>query len=186
MQAKRGKLRRPWWRDNLINNGKMVIKSIIKGLFYAFCITILACGTATVVNKEAAGYHAQLGLAYLKQGDISLAKKKLLLALQQAPNDPLILDAMGYFLEATGDIELSERYYLQAIKLAPKNGAVQNNYGTFLCRHTRYQESLAYFLLAVKDSNYVNTGQAYKNASLCAAKIPNKHLANEYLRRGMH
>jgi type IV pilus assembly protein PilF len=130
---------------------------------------------------EAANYNAQLGLVYLKQGDIKLAKSKLLLALQQAPSDPLILDSMAYFLETTGEIQRAESYYLRAINHASKNGAVQNNYGTFLCRHQRYQESLEHFLLAVKDGNYLNTAQAYENAGLCALKIPNRKLAKEYL-----
>jgi type IV pilus assembly protein PilF len=154
-------------------------------LFCLFCLTILSCSAISKHNREAANYNAQLGLVYLKQGDIKLAKSKLLLALQQAPSEPLILDSMAYFLEITGEIQRAESYYLQAINHAPKKGAVQNNYGTFLCRHKRYQESLKHFLLAVEDSSYLNTAQAYKNAGLCALKIPNKKLAKEYLQKAL-
>lgn len=158
---------------------------MIKYICYFFCAAIVACSTISENNKTAADYNAQLGLMYLEQGNINLAKSKLLLALKQSPDEPLILDAMAYFLECTGEIKSAENYYLYAIKRAPKNGAVQNNYGTFLCRQKRYQESLGRFLLAVKDSNYLNTAHAYENASQCAAKIPNKKLAKEYMQKAL-
>jgi type IV pilus assembly protein PilF len=158
---------------------------LFRYLFYFLCASLLACGTIYKNHKTSANYNAQLGLAYLKQGDMKAAKSKLLLALQQSSNDPLILDSMAYFFETTGEVKLAENYYLQAIKRASKNGAVQNNYGVFLCRHKRYQESLDHFLLAVKDSSYLNTAQAYENAGLCALKIPNKKLAKEYMRKAL-
>lgn len=158
---------------------------MIKYLLYLLCATIVACSSVPENNKTAADYNAQLGLVYLEQGNINLAKSKLLLALKQSPDEPLILDAMAYFLECTGEIKSAENYYLYAIKRAPKNGVVQNNYGTFLCRQKRYRESLEHFLLAVKDNYYLNTAQAYENASRCAAKIPNKKLAKEYMQKAL-
>ena len=132
---------------------------------------MLACSPTSENHKTSANYNAQLGLAYLKQGNTQAAKNKLLLALQQSPDDPLILDSMAYFFEITGEIKLADNYYLQAIKRAPKSGAAQNNYGVFLCRHKRYQESLNHFSLAVKDNNYLNTAQAYENAKLCQGDL---------------
>jgi type IV pilus assembly protein PilF len=149
-------------------------------------IFISACSTTDNIaqqNKEAANYNAQLGLAYLQQGNIPVAKNKILLAERQAPDDPLVLDSMAYFLEKIGETDAAERYYLQAIKYSSQDGAVQNNYGTFLCRQKRYRESLQHFMLAVRDIHYLNTAAAYVNASLCAAKIPDKKLAAEYLQK---
>lgn len=165
-----------------------MIKNTIKYLFYFYvAATLLACASDQVSekNQTAANYNADLGLAYLKQGDIRLAKSKLLLAESQSPNDPLILDSMAYFLETTGEIETAERYYLQAIKYSPKEGAVQNNYGAFLCRHKRYRESIEHFLLAAQDTHYLNTASVYENAGLCALKIPDKKLAKEYLQKSL-
>jgi len=157
-------------------NCMIILKSsnYFRIIFYViFCIVITSCSSSSLKSQEkAANYNAQLGLAYLQQGDIKLAKTKLLLALQQSPSStPLILDSMAYFLEVTGENKLAEAYYLKAIKYFPKNGAAQNNYGVFLCRHKRYKESLHHFSLAVKDNKYLNTAQAYENARLCALKI---------------
>jgi type IV pilus assembly protein PilF len=132
-----------------------------------------------------AGLNTKLGLAYLHQGHVARAKSKMLLALQEDPNNPIILDAMGYFLEKTGNVKTARQYYLRAVALAPRRGTVQNNYGTYLCRHGYYQEAIKHFLLATQDTNYLHVADAYENAGVCAAKIPNKKLAHKYFRAAL-
>lgn len=139
-----------------------------------FLVALSACSATTKVGvnqKEAAVFNAKLGLAYLEKKDIPRAKAKMLLALQEDPYNPIILDAMGYFLEKTGNVKSAEEYYLRAIRLAPKMGSVQNNYGTYLCRHGKYKEAIKRFLLAVKDPDYLHTANAYKNANICSARM---------------
>ncbi len=147
-------------------------------MFTAACST-----TAPKTNTEAAGYNTRLALNYLQQGDVVKAKSKMLLALQQAPNNPVVLDSMGYLLEKTGESKSAENYYLKALKLAPKDGRIQNNYGTYLCRHGRYKESIKHFVLATEDPNYLHIAAAYDNAGRCALKIPDKKLADTYFKR---
>src|SRR5437016_3309279 len=62
-------------------------------------------------NSIAANINAKLGLAYLKQHNIQLAKYKILLALEQAPHNSEILDVMAYYLEKTGNTQQAEYYY---------------------------------------------------------------------------
>jgi type IV pilus assembly protein PilF len=160
------------------------MKNIIKFWVLIFLLILLtACSTVCTnnINPEAASINTQLGLNYLQEGDIVSAKSKLLLALQEDPDNPMVLDAMGYFWERTGDLDSAEEYYLRAIKLAPNKGEVQNNYGTYLCRHRHYHESIKHFLLAAQDINYLHVAAAYENAGLCALKIPDKKLARKYL-----
>jgi len=160
------------------------MKIIMKFWILVFLLVLLAaCSTVSTnnINPEAATINTQLGLNYLQQGDIASAKSKLLLALEEDSNNPIILDAMGYFWERTGDLDSAEEYYLRAIKLAPNKGEVQNNYGTYLCRHRRYQESIKHFLLAVQDVNYLHVAAAYENAGLCALRMPDKKLGRKYL-----
>ncbi len=149
-------------------------------------VLLTACTTvAKKPNARAAMYNMQLGLAYLQHGDIGWAKNKLLLALHEDPNDPIVLDAMGYFFELTHDLKMAQRYYLQAIRIMPNVGAVHNNYGTYLCRHGYYRKAIEHFLLATKDINYLHVAAAYKNAGLCALKIPDRKLAREYLQKSI-
>lgn len=154
-------------------------------------IFLTACTTAQQKKAEnsphpvpnltkAALINTQIGLGYLKQGDVTLAKEKLILAQQQAPHLPEVLMAMAYFSENTGEPEKASVYYLRAIRENPKLGDAHNNYGAYLCRRGHYQQAIQEFLLAVADPNYLTTANAYENAGLCALLIPDKVLAKQY------
>ncbi|MCX7117552.1 MAG: type IV pilus biogenesis/stability protein PilW [Legionellales bacterium] len=135
--------------------------------------------------SEASAYNAQLGLAYLEQGDRPRAKRKLLLALSQAPDSPSAHAAMAYFLEKCGEMDNAHMYYKKAVTLGKSSGAQWNNYGAFLCRQAQYKQAEEYFLLAVKDSNYEHTAGAYENAGLCAMAIPDMAKASLYFQKAL-
>lgn len=134
---------------------------------------------------EAAAYNSQLGLAYLKQGNRSLAKHKLLLALSQDPNSANANAAMAYFLEKTGELDKAQIYYQKAMATAPKAGTQLNNYGAFLCRRGSYAQAETYFMKAVNDIEYEHTAGAYENAGLCALAIPNNDKAKFYFNKAL-
>lgn len=136
-------------------------------------------------RNQAAGYNVQLGLEYLKQGNISRSKRKLLLAMKQNPNSPDVNAAMGYFMEKTGEIANAKRYYQKAMVMAPGRGTQLNNYGTFLCRQGQYTEAEAYFLKAVNDVQYEHTAGAFENAGLCVLAIPDDKKARGYFMKAL-
>lgn len=155
------------------------MKIIIIKLSFLICSVLLltSCNSVSIQQKTAANNSAnlnvELGLAYLKQNNLSLAKEKLLRAIEIAPQNYLANDAYAYFLEKNADSKTAEKYYIKAIKFADaKNkGAAYNNYGTFLYRQKRYNEALKYFLLAANDPNYLNFAIAKKNITKVKNKI---------------
>ncbi|MDI9818893.1 MULTISPECIES: type IV pilus biogenesis/stability protein PilW [unclassified Legionella] len=136
-------------------------------------------------QSNAATYNVQLGMAYLRQGDMPRAKRKLLTALDLAPDSADANATMAYYFEQTGDTKEAQIYYNRALSLAPKSGAQLNNYGTFLCRLGKYPEAEGYFLKAVDDIYYINTAGAYENAGLCAAAIPDYPKAKKYFLKAL-
>ncbi|WP_058440747.1 type IV pilus biogenesis/stability protein PilW [Legionella brunensis] len=164
--------------------------NLLRFLPFLSLILLSACqhniGTKTdqtVQNSQkasAAAYNTQLGMAYLKQGDMPRAKRKLLTALDLAPDSADVNVAMAYYLEKTDNIKQAKLYYHKALSLAPDSGAQLNNYGTFLCRLGKYSEAESYFLRAVKDVRYLYTAAAYENAGLCVAAIPDYAKAKRY------
>lgn len=135
--------------------------------------------------KDASAYNTQLGLAYLEQGDRPRAKRKLLLALSQAPDSANANASMAYFLEKSGEVDRADAYYQKAIALQKTSGAQLNNYGAFLCRQARYKQAETYFLMAVKDTTYEHTGGAYENAGLCAMAEPELSKAAHYFKKAL-
>jgi type IV pilus assembly protein PilF len=135
--------------------------------------------------NQAAAYNTQLGLAYLKQGNRVRAKRKLLLALEQAPNDANVNAAFAYFMEKSGELDKATVYYKKAMLFAPKEGGQLNNYGAFLCRQGQYKQAEPYFLEAIKDMKYEHTAGAYENAGLCAAAIPDNEKAIYFFNKAL-
>ena len=71
-------------------------------LFFAFCL--IGCQTYPSAHSlsetrlpPSAHIHLQLGLHYLKLGEIEKAKQKLFLALRASPQSAEVQQAMGYF-----------------------------------------------------------------------------------------
>ena len=165
-------------------------------LFIMTCLLFQACHHNDDDNEEqisqktdltkAASYNMQLGLGYLKQGDRPRAKKKLLTALDQAPNSPDVNAAIAYYFEQTSEIDQAKKYYLKALSFSSNSGAQLNNYGTFLCRQAEYTKAEGYFLKAVKDVQYVHTSGAYENAGLCALAIPDNEKAKRYFTQALN
>ena len=156
------------------------------GLLVVVFLLLQSC-QHTKINpyQEAAYYNTQLGLAYLKQGDRVRAKRKLLIALTQAPELPDVNAAMAYLMEKTGEMDNAAFYYKKAIAVAPNRGESLNNYGAFLCRHSNYREAQVYFLKAIHDTQYEHTAGAYENAGLCAAAIPDDKKAIYYFKKAL-
>lgn len=136
-------------------------------------------------QKEAAMLNTQLGLGYLKQGDRTRAKKKLLLAVKQDPDSAEVYAAMAYFFERSGDLNHAENYYKLSMAKGHNGGAQLNNFGVFLCRQGKYKEAEPYFIKAVNDTNYINTAAAYENAGLCALEAKELKKARDYFKMAL-
>lgn len=136
-------------------------------------------------NKRTAKINTELGMTYFQQHNLTRAKQKLLLALEEDPTLPEAWYSMGYLLESTGQKAEAGIYYKKATELAPGRGDAQNNLGTYLCRMGDYKGAVTHFVMATQDRNYLDIAAAYENAGLCALKIPDKQLATVYFQKAL-
>ena len=63
----------------------------------------------------------QLGLAYLQQGNLPVAKEKLERAEKQNPRDPQVHDALAMLYERLKEPKLVDEHFRIAVRLAPDN-----------------------------------------------------------------
>jgi type IV pilus assembly protein PilF len=146
----------------------------------SFCLS--ACVTQTYLEKnkqqqnQLSQIYVQMGLVYLKQKQLPLAKEKFVAALDENPFSSTALDAIAYYWEVTGNNVMANKYYLKAIKQNSTSGRALNNYGVYLCRMKQYTIAEHYLLAAGHDPSYVGSAAAMENAGLCAlaAKVPSK------------
>lgn len=118
-------------------------------------------------KAEAAEYNVQLGIAYLRQGNLPVAKEKLERAIKDAPRNPDAHSAMALLQERLGNLKDADRYFRSALRLSPKNSEISNNYAVFLCRNNRPEDGVKRFLAAARDPLYSTPEAAYTNAGLC-------------------
>lgn len=164
------------------------MKTLIAILITSFTLALVGCASKTSQPEQilkAAQYNVQLGLAYLQQGNTERAKQKLDLAMQEAPQHPVVLDAFGYYYEYTHQNKLADTFYRRALAANPNLPAAQNNYGAFLCRMHKYQEAEKYLLKAANSSSYLGNANSFTNAGLCALSAGDERHAKTYFDKAL-
>ena len=118
-------------------------------------------------TEAAAKTNIQLGIAYLQQGNYSVAREKLERSLKQNPKDPDVHTTLGLLYDRTGEPKLADKHYQQALKLAPDNPDVSNNYAIYLCKRGRVDEGVERFSAVAANKYYRTPEVALTNAGVC-------------------
>jgi type IV pilus assembly protein PilF len=118
-------------------------------------------------TEDAAVYNTQLGIAYLNQGELGLAKDKLDRAVLQDPSFPEAHSARAMLYERLGDNDKADDEFRTALRLAPNDPNVVNNYAVYLCQRGRTNDGVKRFEQAAKNALYRTPEAAYTNAGVC-------------------
>jgi type IV pilus assembly protein PilF len=118
-------------------------------------------------ETDAAISNVKLGVAYMQQGNLPLAKEKLERAEKQDPKNIEVHTSLAILYERLGRNEDAEREYQAALRLAPDSAEVANNYAVFLCRTGKVEPAIKLFETAAKDQLYRTPWAAHTNAGVC-------------------
>ncbi|MEE4213172.1 MAG: tetratricopeptide repeat protein [Parvularcula sp.] len=96
-------------------------------------------------------YHFARGVALQEAGDWEAARAELEQALNLAPDEPTILNHLGYSLAERGE-ELERAFEMieRALKIEPQNGAIVDSLGWAYFQLAEYEKALPYLERAVK------------------------------------
>jgi type IV pilus assembly protein PilF len=118
-------------------------------------------------RSDAAQFNVQLGIAYLHQGNIQLAKEKLDRAMKEGPQDPAVHSAMALLYDQMNKPAQADEEFRTALRLSPRDPDIVNNYAVYLCRTGRTDEGVKYFMDAAHNALYSTPAAAYTNAGVC-------------------
>ena len=165
-----------------------MIRATLCGIALLIAVPAIAAeiGAQQTQNELAAKYNMQLGIAYLKDGEIGLAREKIEKALKQNPHDPDVQTAAGLLYEAMGEMDSADHHYSEALHLDTQNPDKQNNYGQFLCRRGRYDKGEKLLESAAKSPLYTTPQVAYTNAAVCARTAGKLDQSEKYLRSALN
>lgn len=137
---------------------------------------------------EAARINLEMGIGYMRQGDLRAAKVKLQRAIEDDPDLVMAHTVLGLVYERLGDPEAAEKYYRQAVALAPEDPDALNSLAVYLCLNADSSvEALKLFdrALAVPLSQtFSNKAMLNTNAGTCA-KRTDLARAENYLRAAL-
>lgn len=117
--------------------------------------------------SQAASYNVQLGIAYLNQNDLAVAKDKLDRALAEDPENAEVHSARAMLFERLGDPAKADAEFRTALRLAPHDPEIINNYAVYLCQSGRTNDGVRRFEEAARNALYRTPEAAYTNAGVC-------------------
>jgi len=124
-------------------------------------------------------------MAYLQEGDVATALKKIKYGLEQDENNARAHGLIAIIYERLGETELAHRHFADATRLSPEDPYIRNAYGSFLCGRGAYAEAVEQFELALKNPLYSTPEVALTNAAVCTRRQGDLSQAETYLRRAL-
>jgi type IV pilus assembly protein PilF len=137
---------------------------------------------ASDVRKRAAT-RLQLAIGYYQDGQFNIALDELKQALTIDPNFADAHTVLALVYSELHQDDLAQQSFQRAIALEPTNSDLNNNYGWYLCQHGREKESLTYFENALKNPLYTQKAKPLQNAGVCANRMGDSALAEQYFRQ---
>ena len=157
-------------------------------LVLALALVLSACAASPEQQaddlrvKRAGKANVQLGLAYMREGELETAEGKLQKALEQDPDSVRAHDAIAVLYGRIDKNELADTHFKKALSLKPDDSRTQNNYGLYLCQTGHYARAEEQFITAADNQLYSGRTAALTNAGVCANKIPDAEKAEQYFR----
>ena len=126
-------------------------------------------------NKKSYTAYANLGMYYLKTGDMSNATVNLKLAIDLKPNNAIILTNYAWALAINGQTNASLPVLLHSLDIDPLYFKTWNNLGVVLGIKNRYPLSLKCLLFAQKLNPY--NAELYYNMAITYANLNKNNLS---------
>jgi type IV pilus assembly protein PilF len=136
-------------------------------------------------KTDAAAYNVQLGIEYMRQGNLAIAKEKLERAEKQNPRDPNVHSSLALLHERLGDRKKADAHFRTALRLSPRSPDISNNYAVYLCRTGRHEEGVKRFEEAARNPLYRTPEAAYTNAGVCLRQAKRAKDAEPFFARAL-
>jgi type IV pilus assembly protein PilF len=117
--------------------------------------------------ERASEINLELGMDYLRKGNLEQAKEKIDRALEQDSRNAKAQAAAGLLYDRLGDYRKSESHFERAISLDGKNPEIRNNFAAVLCQRGSYDRGEKMALTATTDPLYKTPEVAFLNAGTC-------------------
>jgi type IV pilus assembly protein PilF len=158
------------WQAGSFFDRPLARAALVAIIALATVVALAGCASQKRAEKrrdDASTYNTELGISYLQQGNIPLAKEKLDRALQENPDNPEVHSARAMLFDRMHEPKNADGEYKTALRLAPNDPNVSNNYAVYLCQTGRATEGVRRFEAVAQNALYLTPWVAYTNAGVC-------------------
>lgn len=141
--------------------------------------------TAVGDARRSAKAHTDLGMLYLREGQLNVALEEARKAIEADSSYPLGYNLYGLVQMYLDDSRAAEESLGRALQLAPSDPEINNNYGWFLCQSGREKQSIQYFVVASKNTLYVAPTKPLTNAAICSITAGDDKGGEEFLNKAL-
>jgi type IV pilus assembly protein PilF len=115
-------------------------------IWIVLAVALSGCSAAPNTSLSDAGQHRlNLGLEYMKRGQLERARQHLDKAYADAPGAEAVIIALGQWYLHKEKLNSALLLYQQALSWQPMSGALYNNYAIALCLSGHRQQALVMF-----------------------------------------
>jgi len=132
--------------------------------------------------ERASDINLEMGIDYLRKGNLSQAKEKIDRALEQNPRNAKAHAAAGVLYDRLGQTDKADSHFSRAVSLDAHDPDTRNNYAVFLCQKKHFDRGIKMALEAAQDPLYKSSEIAWLNAANCARGSGDTQSAEKYLR----
>ncbi|WP_283787936.1 type IV pilus biogenesis/stability protein PilW [Bermanella sp. WJH001] len=151
---------------------------VLLAFMLAGCVTVMDSRfTKKVDNEKAVETYVALGVGYLRNGNMPLARKKIERALEIDPESASAHSAMAAYWVERGEMKLAEKEFLIAYDLDDEHSPTNYHYGRFLFAVKNDPKGCEYIQRSAKDVDYTARVLAYENLGLCYDHFKQETLA---------
>jgi type IV pilus assembly protein PilF len=135
--------------------------------------------------ERAAEINLELGIDYLRKGNLQQAKDKIDRSLEQNPRSAKAQSVAGMLYDRLGETSKADGHYQRAVSLEPNNPDIKNNFAVYQCQKKRFDRGEKLALEAAANPLYKTPEIALLNAGNCARGAGELQRAEETYRRAL-
>ncbi|HTY04549.1 MAG TPA: type IV pilus biogenesis/stability protein PilW [Rhodocyclaceae bacterium] len=135
--------------------------------------------------RRASKAHTDLGMVYLRQGQLNVAFDEARKAIDADSSYPLAYNLLGLVQMYLKENAAAEATFGEALRLAPNDPEINNNYGWFLCQTGRERQSIPYFVTAADVPLNVSPTKPLTNGGVCSVMVGDDKTAEDLLQKAL-
>jgi len=136
-------------------------------------------------ENQAANANMQLGVQYLRRGELQKALSKLKKARAQAPDNANTQMMLGVVYSRLDKPALARDGFERAVELTPDNSQALNNYGKFLCQRGEFDRAGELFQRAADNPSYPRPAVPLTNAGSCQLRDGDRQAAEGFFQKAL-